>query len=136
MFTSINKYYTSWISLENFYKPMLNIDFFVNLDNIYGEYFPEYSNYFWRPLRLMKSKYGMTNSGNLFSDKLTNFLIDEVGFNQSNFKISVCYKYAPDGSNLFVLYYVDACVYLYTSEELYKWVLDTLGKRFYLNFLI
>ena len=34
-----------------------------------------------------------------------------------------------------MLYYVDDCLYWYTSEELGKWFVDTLGKRFYVNFL-
>ena len=54
----------------------------MKLENRYGELFPEYYNYFGRPLRLKKSKYAMTNSGNLFSDELTNFPIDEAGFNK------------------------------------------------------
>ena len=32
--------------------------------------------------------------------------------------MSVNYKYAPDGSKLVVLSYVDECVYWYTYEEL------------------
>ena len=34
-----------------------------------------------------------------------------------------------------VLYYVDDCVYWYTNEDLGKWFVDTLGKRFHVNFL-
>ena len=44
---------------------------FVKLDSRYGDYFPEYSNYFGRTLKLLKSMYGITNSGKLFADKLT-----------------------------------------------------------------
>ena len=44
---------------------------FVNLDSRYTDYFPEYSNYLGRALRLLKSMYGMTNYGKLFSDELT-----------------------------------------------------------------
>ena len=62
--------------------------------------------------------YGMTNSGKLFFDELTNWMIYEAGFKQSQCQISIYYKYAPYGSKLFVLYYVDDCVYWYTSEEL------------------
>ena len=87
------------------------MDFFVNLDSIYGEYFPEYAKYFGRPSRLNKSMYGMTNSSNLFADEITNWIIDEVGLNHSKFKIPVYYKYAPDGSRLVVLSYVDDCVH-------------------------
>ena len=34
-----------------------------------------------------------------------------------------------------VLSYVDDCVYWYTNENLGKWFVDTLGKRFHVNFL-
>ena len=44
---------------------------FVKLDISYTDYFPEYANYFGRALRLLKSMYGMTNSGKLFADELT-----------------------------------------------------------------
>ena len=47
----------------------------------------------------------------------------------------IYYKYAPDGSKVVVLYYVDDCVYWYTSETLVKWSVDNLGKRFHVNFL-
>ena len=64
--------------------------------------------------------YGMINSGNLFSDELTNWLIDEAGFNHSKCKISLYYKYTPYGSKLVVLSYVDDCLYWCTYEELGK----------------
>ena len=44
---------------------------FVKLDSRYTDYFPEYSKYFGRALRLLKSIYGMNNSGKLFADELT-----------------------------------------------------------------
>ena len=43
-----------------------------------------------------KSMYGMTNSGKLFADELTEWLIEE-GFMQSQFQMSIYYKYPPDG---------------------------------------
>ena len=78
--------------------------------------------------------YGMTNSGKLFSDELTEWLIEE-GFMQSQYQMSIYYKYAPDGSKIVVLSYVDDCVYCYTNEDIGKWFVDTLGKRFHVNFL-
>ena len=39
---------------------------FVKLDCRYAEYFPEYSSYFERAVRLLKYLFGMTNSENLF----------------------------------------------------------------------
>ena len=68
---------------------------FVKLDSRYGEYFAEYGNYFGRPLGLKKSVYGMNNSGYLFFDILSNWLIDEAGFKHSKHKMSIYYKYAP-----------------------------------------
>ena len=34
-----------------------------------------------------------------------------------------------------VLSYFDGCFYWYTNEYLGKWFVDTLGKRFHVNFL-
>ena len=107
---------------------------FVKLDIRYAAYFPEYAQYFGRSLKLFKSMYGMTNSGKLFADELIERIIEE-GFIQSQCQMSICYNYAPDGSKIVVLSYVDYCVYWYTNEDLRKWFVDTLGKRFHVNFL-
>ena len=45
------------------------------------------------------------------------------------------YKYAPYGSKLVVLSYIDDCVYCYTSDQLGKWFVDALGKIFHVRFL-
>ena len=50
--------------------------------------------------------------------------------------MSIYYKYAPDGSKIFVLSYVDDCVYCYTNEDIGKWFVDTLGKIFHVKFLV
>ena len=70
---------------------------FVKLDIRYTDYFPEYAQYFGRALIFLKSMYGMTNSGKLFADKLTEWFI-KAGFIQSQCQMSIYYKYAPDGS--------------------------------------
>ena len=49
--------------------------------------------------------------------------------------MSIYYKYAPDGSKIIVIYYFDDCVYWYTNEDIGKWFVDTLGKRFHVDFL-
>ena len=54
---------------------------FFKLDIRYTDYFPEYAQYFGRALRFLKSIYGMTNSGKLFADEFTEWLI-EAGFIQ------------------------------------------------------
>ena len=57
---------------------------FVKFDIRYTDYFPEYAQYFGRSLRLLKSMYGMTNSGKLFADELTEWIL-EAGFIQSQY---------------------------------------------------
>ena len=77
---------------------------------MYTDHFTEYAKYFEKALILLKSMYVMTKSGNLFSDELTEWLL-EAGFIQSQFQMSIYYKYAPNGSKIVVLSYVDDCFY-------------------------
>ena len=107
---------------------------FVKLYMRYADYFPEYTQYFGRALKLLKSMYVMTNSGKLFADELIEWIIEE-GFIQSQCQMSIYYKYAPDVSKIVVLSYVDDCVYWYTNEDLGKWFVETLVKIFHVNFL-
>ena len=90
---------------------------FVKLDIRYTDYFPEYAKYFGRALRLLNSMYGMTNSGKLFAEELTEWVL-EAGFIQSQCQMSIHYKYAPYGSKIVVLSYVDDCFYWYTNEDI------------------
>ena len=76
----------------------------------------------------------MTNYGKLFSDNYTEWLI-EAGFIQYPYQISIYYKYAPDGTKIVILSYVDYCAYWFTSESLVKWFVETLGNIFHVNFL-
>ena len=78
--------------------------------------------------------YGMTNCGKLVADKLTEWLL-EAGFIQSKCQMSIYYKYAPYGSKMVVLFYVNDFVYWYANEDLGNWLVDTLGKRFHIKFL-
>ena len=54
--------------------------------------------------------YGMTNSGNLFADELTEFLL-ESGFIRFQCQMYIYYKYATYEAKIVVLSYVDECVY-------------------------
>ena len=49
--------------------------------------------------------------------------------------MSIYYKYAPDGTKLVVLSYVDECAYCYIYEALGKWFVDNLAKRLHVNLL-
>ena len=67
--------YKARVHQLDFIRSLLQAKFknrlFVELDSRYADCFPEYSNYFGRDLILLKSVYGMTNSGKLLSDDLT-----------------------------------------------------------------
>ena len=107
---------------------------FVKLDIRYTDYLPEYAHYFGRYLILLKSIYGMTNSGKLFADELTEWLL-ESGFIQSKCQMSIHHKYARYGSKFFSLSYVDDFVYWYTNEYPGKWFVDTFGRRLHVKLL-
>ena len=57
---------------------------FVKLESRYTYYFPSYSKFFGRALILLKTMYGMINSGKLFYDELTEWSL-EAGFIQSQY---------------------------------------------------
>ena len=76
---------------------------FVKLDIRYTYYFPECEKYSGRALILLKFVYGMTNSGKLFSDELTEWLL-EAGFIQSNVRfISIISMHQMDQKLLYYL---------------------------------
>ena len=116
-------------------QPKFKNRLFVKLDSRYAAYFPEYSNYFGRALMIMKSVYGMTNSGKLFAYDLIEWLLDS-GFIQYQCHISIYYNYASDGTKIVVLSYVYDCVYWYTYESIGKWFWVAIGKRLHVNFLV
>ena len=76
----------------------------------------------------------MTNSGKLFADESQNGYLKQVCI-QSQCQMSIYYKYAPDGSKIVVLSYVDDFFYWYTNEDLGKLFVDDLGKIFHVKFL-
>ena len=89
------------------------------MDSRYTDYFPEYAKDFGISLMLLKSIYGMNNSGKLFSGELIEWLLEAV-FIQYQCQMYIYYMYAPYGSKIVVLSYVDDCVYWYTSEDIGK----------------
>ena len=121
-------------SIGEFLQAKVNNRVFIKLDSRYTDYFPEYSKYFGRSLKLFKSMYGMTNPGKLIADELTEWLL-EAGFIQYQCQMSIYYKYAPDESKIVVFFYADYCVYWFTSEALVKWFVDILGKIFHVKLL-
>ena len=71
----------------------------MKLGSRYADYSPEYSNYFGIALRLLKYMYGMTNSGNLFSDESTEWFL-ESGLIKSQYQMFIDYKCAPYGTKM------------------------------------
>ena len=63
--------------IGGFLKAKVKNRVFVKLDIRYTDYFTEYAHYFGRSLILLKSMYGMTNSGKLFADELIEWLREE-----------------------------------------------------------
>ena len=49
--------------------------------------------------------------------------------------MSIYHNYAPDGTKIVVLSYVDDCAYRYTSEAIGKSFVEALGEIFHENFL-
>ena len=49
--------------------------------------------------------------------------------------MSIYYKYAPYGTKIVVLSYVDDCVYWYKNEDLGQLFVGTLGKIFHVDLL-
>ena len=81
----------------------------------------------------MKSMHGMNNSGKLFSDELIEWFL-EADFIQSQCQISIYYKDAPDGTRIFVLFYLYDCEYWYNFEALGKGFWDYLERIFRVKF--
>ena len=69
---------------------------FVKLDSRYTDYFPEYVRYFGRYLILLKSMYGMTNSGKLFADYLTEWLLEAGLSNLNDRYLSIIFMHEMD----------------------------------------
>ena len=78
--------------------------------------------------------YVTTNSGKLFDDELTEWLIEE-GSIKYQCQMHIYYKYAPDGTEIVDLSYVDDCVYWYTSYDPGKRFVDDLENRLHVNIL-
>ena len=77
----------------------------------------------------------MNNSGKPFDYEINNRMIYVGGFKQSKCQMYIYYKYSTYGNKLFVLSYVDNCIFWHTYEELGEWFVDTLAKRFHVNLL-
>ena len=65
---------------------------FVMFPDILSTFLPEYEHLFGIPLLLEKGIYDMTHSGKFFDDDLAEFLIKDLGFEQSKHELSIYIK--------------------------------------------
>lgn len=107
---------------------------FVRMPAVYGDLWPEFKTYSGVPLRLVKSMYGMTQSGKNWYLELHEYLIS-AGFQQS--QVIKCYywKKFPDGSVVKLLDYVDDMLYFGTSTDTLKQFEAELKARFDLDIM-
>ena len=75
----------------------------------------------------------MTNSGKIFADEITNWMMYESGFNQYKYQMSIYYKYTPYDSKLVVLYFVDYCGLVTAQNAPFALILWYAAKIIYLS---
>ena len=91
---------------------------FVPLPAEYLEIYPEYAQYFGRPLKLLKSCYGMIFSKKWWFIVLQEYLVSEQGgFKQAECDNALFIKKENDGSLTKMLVYIDDSLYFNTKEN-------------------
>ena len=106
---------------------------FVSLPSEYLEIYPEYAQYFGRPLKLLKSCYGMIFSNKWWFIVLQEYLISKQGgFKRAECDNALFIKKENDGSLTKMLVYIDDSLYFNTesNERLIKKFKDDLQSRF------
>jgi hypothetical protein len=107
---------------------------FLSLPEVYGAIWPEFKDYCGRPLRLVKSMYGMTYSGKYWYLDLKEWLLEE-GFIQS--RASPCFfcKIFPGGYFIKIIIYVDDKLFFGNNEIMLTELKEKISKRFDVEFL-
>ena len=107
---------------------------FIKLPAFYGELFPDIKAYCGVPVRLIKSMYGMALSGKYWYQELQEWLL-ENGFIQSKVIACLFWKTFEDGSKVYLLDYVDDCLYYGTSDVSLKKFETEISARFDLTLM-
>jgi hypothetical protein len=107
---------------------------FIKMPGIYGNLFPEFQAYCGVPVRLIKSMYGMTLSGKFWYQELQGWLL-ENGFKQSTVIPCLFWKVFPDNSIVYLLDYVDDCLYFGKNNIMVKLFEEEISLRFDLTLL-
>ena len=92
---------------------------FVSLPNEYAQICPEYAQFYGKPLKLIKSCYGMIFSNKWWFIVLQEYLIsEEAGFKRSECDNALFIKKEEDGSYTKMLVYIDDSLYYNTGENI------------------
>ena len=107
---------------------------FLQLPREYAQHMPQYKEYFDSPVLLNKSIYGTDFAHKVFSDDLCEWLLgnDEMPFNNSEVDPAL-FVYRNKQEFLFLICYVDDCLYFGSSDEIEMKLGAMLKKRFSLE---
>ena len=92
---------------------------FVKLHKIYGKLFPEFDEYCGVPMLLLNAIYGMTLAGKYWYQDCSEWLIS-VGFIECPTCLVLFIIKEKDGSELWIVSYVDDFLYFGTTEHTRK----------------
>ena len=109
---------------------------FLQLPREYANLFPEYEEFFKQPLLLDKSLYGIDIAHKVFADDLHEWLVEnnDMPFLHSEFDPSLyIYRNEERKEYLYLICYVDDCLYFGSSDNVEKNLGDILMKRFNLE---
>ena len=107
---------------------------FLQLPKEYLPHFPQYKAYFEKPVLLNKSIYGTDFAHKVFSDDLCKWLLsnEEMTFKNSEVDPSL-FVYRNGEEFLYLIVYVDDCLYFGSSDEIEAKLGVVLKKRFALE---
>ena len=107
---------------------------FTILPKEWAEEFPDLAEWFGRPLRLLKSLYGQVDASKNWDDDLSDWLINNFGFERCPGAGSI-YIYHKPPHFIFLLNAVDDQLYFSNSDELRTTFEQGLKERFEIEFL-
>jgi hypothetical protein len=107
---------------------------FLGLPKEYVAHFPQYQEYFEEPILLAKSIYGTDFAHKVFSDDLTEWLLDneEMEFLASELDSSLFIHRSGD-EFVFLICYVDDCLYFGSSDQIEAKMGAMIKKKFKLE---
>ena len=109
---------------------------FLRMPQEYRSIFPEYDEFFAHPVLLGKSIYGIDVAHKVFSDDLHDWLVqnDDMRFLNSEVDPSLyVFRDEAKGEYLFLICYVDDCLYFGSDDNVEARLGVTLKKRFNLE---